>query len=220
MGILEKGGRNRNSYCARCKLLSCLYVSNREVHIVRTIGLVLVEGAFLNTLHTVAEIPMKEERNSGGTGIFKFGGEEKGLRSSFFCRNLHATDEEATLLGIVCREDGQCLGEQRSIGGTGMYRDVSLFQRSSEPEIEGRSGCLEECPSVIDVVGEVIIIVGIILRVEINMEGAQVIVQRSKEESGLIWGEDDKAIIPLFRCRADEEFWGRIAWSSRVINIF
>jgi len=133
------------------------------VNIVRAIRFVLMEGLFLNTLGSVAEIPTEHERNSWGARILEFGGEEDGLRSLFFYRDLHATNEEAALFCIFCSEDRKRLGKWREIWCVGMYRDVPLFQRRSEPEIEWRFRSLKECSVIIDVVGENIVIVGVIL---------------------------------------------------------
>lgn len=122
-----------------------------------------MEGAFLNTLGTVAEIPMEYEGNSGGRTVLKFYREEEGLRSLFLREDLYSTHKEAPLLGIFCRENREYLGEWRSIRGAGMHGDIPLLQRSSEPEVEGRARCLEEGPGIISVIGEHTVIVRIML---------------------------------------------------------
>ena len=106
-----------------------------------------------------------------------------------------------------------------------MERDVPLFRGVREPEVDGCPGGLEERPGIVAVVGERAVVVGVVPRVEINLEGEQVVAQGNEEEERLVRREDDEAIVAFCRQSADKitlrrsmSCWGG-PWRGRNLSL-
>lgn len=106
--------------------------------------------------------------------------------------------------GKRCGENRERLRERVSIDVGRVDSDIPLFQRSNEPEVERCAGCLEEGFRIVCVVRGYAITVAVVRRIEVEIEWVEVILQRSEEESVLVFCQDDGAAMLLCGERADE----------------
>lgn len=164
----DEGGNDCDFPDAGSELLPGLKIPDREAHGVRAVRCILVDRLLADVIYSITEIPVVEEGNAWGAPILELWGEEDGFGGLLGCHNLDAAHEVPAFLCGVCGEHSETLLDGESAFAKSMDDDGALCEGGCKPEVERSTGGLEERPLILDVIGEVIVIVRIFCCIEVD----------------------------------------------------